>query len=74
MISCFPWRCNIPFILVSFTRIKQSIAIFYLHKLTIQLEVRKADLIPDFQVYTAHFNWLCSVTTAEQSYGVFLQR
>lgn len=45
----------------------------YLHKFRIQLEVRKADFIAVFQVYTADFNWLCSVTKAQQIY-ISLQR
>lgn len=44
---------------------------FYLHKLRIQLEVRKADFIAVFQVYITHPNWLCSVTVAEQIYLFF---
>lgn len=45
----------------------------YLHKFRIQLEIGKTDFIAVLKVYTADFNWLCSVTTAQQIY-ILLQR
>lgn len=49
------------------TMIKQAIAIFfYLHRVRIQPEVRKSNLIAVFQVYSTHFKWLCSMTVAKQ--------